>query len=40
MIMMAKWYPGQMWPKFPDIDLTVEENHGKDLNQETDPTGI
>ena len=24
MIMMAKWYPGKMWSKFPDIRLTVQ----------------
>ena len=25
-----------MWPKFPDICLTVEEKHRKNLNQESD----
>ena len=36
------WWPydnrGRIWLKFPDICLTVEENTGKILNQETDPT--
>ena len=27
-----------MWPKFPDICLTVEENPGEKLNQEIHPT--
>ena len=30
-----------MWPKFPDICLTVEEKlRGKNLNKEIDSTGI
>ena len=28
-----------MWPKFPDICLTVEGKPRKNLNQEIDPTG-
>ena len=36
--MMAKWYTGQIWPKFPDIRLTVEGKSQKNLNQETDST--
>ena len=30
---------GRMWPKFPDICLTVEGKPQKNLNQEIDPAG-
>ena len=29
-----------MWPKFPDIRLTVEDNPRKNHNQETDLPGF
>ena len=38
--MMAKDTRGLMWPKFPDICLTVEENSRKNLNQELTRPGI
>ena len=28
-IMMAKWYSGQIWPKFPDIHFTPEGKTAK-----------